>query len=89
MPGVARIRIYRIKPVLESDRVRVAPQVTKVLHRHKRSIEELIPNRLALDDIAQDLTAIHLTAIECIDQRLLVGNCDFRVRFERVHVSGV
>src|SRR6185369_11087300 len=47
VPGVARIRVYRVEPVLESNRVRVAAQVTKVLHRHQRPIEELIPNRLA------------------------------------------
>ena len=29
---VARISVQRVQPVLETDRVRVAPQVTKVLH---------------------------------------------------------
>src|SRR6185503_10594704 len=89
VPEIAGIGIQRVEPVLEPNRVRVAPQVTKILHRHERTIEEPVGNRLALHYITQDLTAIHRTAIECVDQTLLVGHCDFRIRLERVHVRVV
>ena len=39
VPEIARIRVQRVQPVLKSNRIRVAPQVAKVLHRHKRAIE--------------------------------------------------
>src|SRR3569832_1335997 len=49
VPEVARIRFQRIKPVLESGRIRVAPQVPKVLHRYERRVKEVIRHDLTLD----------------------------------------
>ena len=72
VPEIAGIGIQRVDPVLESNRVRVPPQVTKLLLRHKRTIEEPVRNGLALHNVTQDLSAIHRTAIECVDQGLLI-----------------
>src|SRR6185369_12463089 len=72
VPEIARIRVQRVEPVLVSNRVRVAPQVAKVLHRHKRTIEELVCHGLVLDDVAQHLAARHLSSVERVDQGLLV-----------------
>jgi hypothetical protein len=52
VPEVARIGIQRVEPVLETDRIGIASQVTKILHRHKRAIEEAISDCLSLDDFA-------------------------------------
>src|SRR5215213_8186309 len=52
---VAGIRSQRVYPVCESDGIGIASQVTKVLHRHKATIEELIEYRLALDNSPQHL----------------------------------
>src|SRR5262245_39117561 len=57
VPEVVGIRVQRVQPVLKSNSVRVAPQVTEVLHRHKRTIEELVRNSLALHYIPQHLAA--------------------------------
>src|SRR6185437_11044581 len=57
VPEVIWIGVQRVEPVLESDRVRVAPQIPKVLHRYERPVEELICHYLALDDVPQHLTA--------------------------------
>src|SRR5690349_15075421 len=86
VPEIARIGVQRVEPVLESDRVRVAPQITKVLHRHKRTIEELICDRLVLDDVAQHLAARHLSIVECRNQRPAVRDAHFSIRLERKHI---
>src|ERR1041385_4975738 len=72
MAEVARIRVQRVDPVLEADRVRIASQVAEVLHRHKPAIEELIKHRLALDDRAQHLSASLRATVQRRHQRCFV-----------------
>lgn len=54
---VLRIGIQRIEPILEADGVRVSPEVAKVLHRDKSSIEELVEHRLAFYHRSQNLSS--------------------------------
>ena len=48
----------------EPNRVRVASQVTEVLHRHKAAVEELVEYRCALDDSSQHLCTSLSSAIQ-------------------------
>src|ERR1041384_8420774 len=61
---ITGIGIQSIQPVLKTHRVRIAPQVTKILHCHKRSIEHTIRDVCILHDVAQHLSAIHRSAIK-------------------------
>src|SRR5690349_24284610 len=63
VPEVVWIGVQCVEPVLESNRVRVAPQIAKVLHRYERSVEELIGHGRALDDLPQYLAARHLPGV--------------------------
>src|SRR6185503_8348582 len=83
VPEVTWICIQRVHPVLKSNRVRVAPQVTEVLHCDKCAVEELLEYRLAFGDVAQHLSARHLTRIQRRDERRLIGHRHFCVRLER------
>ena len=55
VPGIVGVGCQRSDPVVVANRVRIAPQVTKILYRHKRADEKLIRNRLQLDYLAQYL----------------------------------
>src|SRR6185369_113304 len=61
---VAGIGVKRVDPVCEPDRIRVASQVTEVLHRHKAAVEELVEYRGALDERSQHLSASLSSAIQ-------------------------
>ena len=50
VPEVARIGGERGDPVVISNRVRVAPQVTKIPHRHECTDEELVLHLRWLDN---------------------------------------
>src|SRR5215208_2659667 len=89
VPEIARIRVQRVQPVLKSYRVRIAPQVSKVLHRHKRPVEEPVSNRLALNDVAQHFTARHLPAVQCPNQRRLVREHHLRIELQLTHIRKV
>src|SRR5215213_637761 len=65
---VARIRIQRIHPVCKPDSVRVASQVTEILHRHETAVEELIEYRRVLDDVSQHLGTCLCSAIQRIHE---------------------
>src|SRR5215217_3053831 len=68
---VAGIGVKRVDPVCETDRIRVASQVTEVLHRHKAAVEELVKYRLGLDKSSQHLGS-RLPVIQCVYEVSLV-----------------
>src|SRR6185503_4474597 len=53
VPEVTRISVQCVEPVLEAYCIRIAPQVTEILHCHEFTIEEPVPDQLAFDDVAQ------------------------------------
>src|ERR1041385_1985531 len=54
---VARIVGKCCDPVVVTNRIGIAPEISEVLHRHKRADEKLIFNSFALDDLTQYLPA--------------------------------
>src|SRR5438105_14620003 len=61
VPEVTRICIKRGEPVLKSRRVRIAAQVTKILHRYEGAIEELIGHCRHFNYFAQYLSTRFLS----------------------------
>jgi hypothetical protein len=60
---IGRVVIQRRQPVLETYRIGIAPQVSKVLHRYKRAVEEAVADVIPLDYFAQYLPAVLLSTI--------------------------
>src|ERR1041385_2423327 len=86
VPEVARIVRQRCDPVGVANRIRVAAQVSEVLHRYKRTDEKLVLDRFALNDLAQDLPARLLIRIKRRNQICLVTERDLRILLERVYI---
>src|SRR5438034_4382078 len=61
---VARIRVQGCDPVVVASRVRITPQVSKILHRYKGSNEKMAVNGVAFNHISQHLRTGHLTSIK-------------------------
>src|SRR6185369_11370456 len=83
---VARVVVKRCDPVVEANRIRIAAQVTKILHRYKRSNEEFVLDRFALNDLTQHLRARLLLLVKRGYQLGLVAERDLRILFEGIYI---